>query len=354
MAYRLDCSVRSGEIDNRKRGTVTGRLWLVGRADPVQEGAVGDLTASRKVRVRNAGGADAGQGIANSLYLEWFSRTNGRVVIELTAFRLVEEEGPAWRMNASSERERRCENVQTLRTYMERLDEVHEEWEEYGDEEEDDGPMDEFDWELAFRESDDLTERYAGLFEKYMDHPDREKLIAREMGWDWLDDALDADERGAFDAEREDTADEDVELDPNPLTEGVDWVRDEDGRVHHPLCARASRVVLEMWRHCKELDLLTEDGNPRVSEMIFQSQTLCAKLAGALNGLAYDLAPDGGFVVASLKRALKYLESALGALREVYTLDLIQAERLDHFRGELFAIRQEMLRLMSRYREYPF
>src|SRR4051794_23173438 len=86
MAWRIDEYVIKGEIDNRVRGRVTGTLWFAGRREHVklsltgnawrdlagrklefvnpapkrgldhrfctlQSGQVGDLTASRKVRV---------------------------------------------------------------------------------------------------------------------------------------------------------------------------------------------------------------------------------------------------------------------------------------------------------------
>eukprot|EP01031_Cornospumella_fuschlensis_P019204 gene19204-23528_t len=34
MAWRIDQSVIRGEIDNRTRDRVTGRIWFEGRADP--------------------------------------------------------------------------------------------------------------------------------------------------------------------------------------------------------------------------------------------------------------------------------------------------------------------------------
>ena len=88
MAFRLHDSVVRVEIDNRSKGIVRGKIWLEGRAEPVtlelkgnahsdlagclltftnplkriphphldslnliQRGSIGDLTASRKVRV---------------------------------------------------------------------------------------------------------------------------------------------------------------------------------------------------------------------------------------------------------------------------------------------------------------
>ena len=87
MAFRIHDSVVRGEIDNRVKGIVRGKIWVEGRAEPVvlelqgnawpdlagcllaftnpqqrvphphldslhpiQRGSIGDLTASRKVR----------------------------------------------------------------------------------------------------------------------------------------------------------------------------------------------------------------------------------------------------------------------------------------------------------------
>src|SRR4029077_695954 len=49
---------------------------------------------------------------------------------------------------------------------------------------------DEGRYEQVLRESDALTEKYGRLLEKYADHPDSERIIAREVGWSWLGGAL--------------------------------------------------------------------------------------------------------------------------------------------------------------------
>src|SRR5258708_39754016 len=54
---------------------------------------------------------------------------------------------------------------------------------------------DEVRYEQFLRESDARTERYGRLLEKYADHPDSERIIAREMGWTWLEEALDQQEK---------------------------------------------------------------------------------------------------------------------------------------------------------------
>ena len=53
---------------------------------------------------------------------------------------------------------------------------------------------DEVRYEQFLRESDASTERYGRLLRKYKDHPDSERIIAREMGWTWLEEALDQQE----------------------------------------------------------------------------------------------------------------------------------------------------------------
>lgn len=391
MAFRLDKSVVRGEIDNRQPGQVCGRIWFSGRDEPIvlklagnclrdiagcriefenpapeagqpiehlnaqQEGLVGDITASRKVRVlempvgeayalRKAG-QEVPYHMGNCLYVEWFSENNGRVVIETTGFRIRVSE-PAWRMSGDEERSQSKENTQAMKDYMAHLNSPDEIWE---DEEEDMAPMNEFEWERKLRESDALADRYGAVMEKYLDHPDRDKLIAREMGWTWLEDALDADDRGVFDEAR--CEPDDLEpLEPNPLTEKIDWIRTDDGDIKHPLSEFAFETVMTLWHECHAAGMIEEDGDAALTDMLIQAQTLSAKLAGALDGLAYDDDPEGGFIVACLKRALKYFEASFDASNKVREAGTLDDARLQQFRADLFRIRSEVLDLMTRFR----
>ena len=119
--------------------------------------------------------------------------------------------------------------------------------------------------------------------------------------------------------------DDDGELTPNPLTEGIDWIRTENDRITHPLTERATRVASTMWKCCKEQGLLGETADTDLHDMVFAVQTLSAKLAGALNSLAYHDAPDCGFVVACLKRALQYFDNAIRASALVGEKALLEA-----------------------------
>lgn len=396
MAWRLDTSVIKGEIDNRTPGIVSGRVWLVGRTNPIvlklegnawrdlagclltfanptpaagdqislderQQGVAGDMTASRKVRIPEVPIAEmiklmkanqpVPEHIGNALYLEWFSEANGRVVIESAGY-TVTITLPAWQMTEDQARAQRAANQEAMRNFLTRITGGEDKVEAYDPE--DDRPMDEFAWEKFMKEADLRTDKYGELLDKYKDHPDQERIVAREMGWTWVEDMLDAREHGALNAD--DQADDDLteapDLEPNPLTEGEDWIRDEHGHPQHPLTLRAIKISMGMWHQCKDQGLLDETGDEDLRNMIFQTQVTGAKLAGALNSLAYrgeDV--DAGFVVANLKRALQHLHQAIAAARAVKAKDLLSAQELRDYHAGLFALREEILALTKRFRK---
>src|SRR4030095_4915859 len=289
MAWRLQEHVLRGTIDNRTRGRVTGEVWLDGLDQavvlgltrdcapdlaggelsfenpgpipmatkppaPQQRGPAGDITAARKVRVFDVPieealaisrrGETPAEHMPNWVYLEWFSERSGRVVIESADYRLQISE-PAWRYTKEeiAERDRRIAKEETPFAIAITQDGETQEW-------------DEVRYEQFLRESDALTEKYGRLLEKYADHPDSERIIAREMGWSWLEEALDRqdeedneqeeqakDLETMINEEKEDESEnhiEDHELPPpDPMREGIDWVRDERGHILHPIEKRA-------------------------------------------------------------------------------------------------------------------
>ena len=232
-----------------------------------QRGTAGDITAARKVRVFDIPVAEAypmlkrgekvPEHMANCLYLEWFSERSGGVVIESTDYRLEISE-PTWRFTPEeiAERQRLAEEGDTSFAIAIDADGQEEKW-------------DEFRCEQLLRESDMTGEKYRLLLEKYADHPDSERIIAREMGWTWLEEALDEQEAStrddATDSKNGDEADDsgeesssEIETEFNeddleeeladPAREGIDWVRDDDERIMHPL-AKHTRDVMSALLH---------------------------------------------------------------------------------------------------------
>ena len=105
-----------------------------------------------------------------------------------------------------------------------------------------------------------------------------------------------------------------------------------------------------MWDDCGGKERIHDEGDTDLITMLSQAQILGAKLAGALNGLAYREAPDYGFVVASLKRALPFVHDSIAATKRVQSKKLVGNARLDRFRKELFAVREGILALMEKFR----
>ncbi|HBA83355.1 MAG TPA: hypothetical protein DCZ95_04590 [Verrucomicrobia bacterium] len=391
----MDNSVVKGEIDNRIHGIVKGRFWLLGRADPivlslkgnchrdmagclvsfenptpesgdmielnaVQIGTVGDMTASRKVRVLDVPAeeamsmAKAGQKfpehMGNCVYFEWFSECNGRVVIESVHYR-VSISAPEWTMSQEEEVDQIRDSQKAIHRWMADLTAaMNPSAQDEAPDDFDDGPMDEFEWERSLKESDALTEKFGEVLEKYIDHPDRDQLIAQEMGWDWIEDTLSESAFSEAQADAMEIADT-PPPEPNPLTEGVDWIRSKRDRITHPLTERAFQLAIRMRRRGEQLGLNEAPADSDFHEMVFQAQTLSAKLAGALDSIGYDHFVEGGFVVACLKRALQYFDRSIAASEKVRRKQLIDVADLNDFRRQLFEIREEMLRLIARFRE---
>jgi hypothetical protein len=79
--------------------------------------------------------------------------------------------------------------------------------------------------------------------------------------------------------------------------------------------------------------------------------TLNAKLAGALGGLARgDDFVEPGLVVAWLKRVLDILNKTIAAADAVSEKRSLPVERSAYYRAELFAIRQQILELITQLR----
>jgi hypothetical protein len=178
MAFRIHDSVVRGEIDNRVKGIVRGKIWVEGRAGlvvlelegnawpdlasclltftnpqprvphphldslhSIQRGRIGDLTASRKVRVFDVPLQQAldmihreevpPEHMANSLYLEWFSEANGRVVVESADYELTIS-APEWRMTPQEEAERATQAAAGVVDFMGKLDEAIEQQQSKG------------------------------------------------------------------------------------------------------------------------------------------------------------------------------------------------------------------------------
>jgi hypothetical protein len=382
MAFRIHDSVVRGEIDNRVKGIVRGKIWVEGRPEPLtlelqgnahpdlagclltfinpqptvplrdpedlhplQRGTIGDLTASRKVRVPSVPmdeflnwPEEKGRPPshwANSLYLEWFSERNGRVVIESADYQLTIS-APEWRLTPEEEAQRAGDAASGLAGFMGKLTEAIEE-QQRGQKDPESEDWDEHDYEKFMKESDARTTKYMELLDKYGDSDEAEELIAKEMGWD-----------------REFTPEEEAErrewIDEANAAAAADWIRTEDGDLRHPLQHRCFESSMRFWHAIKALG----DGkfaDEDIGQFISEFQITGAKLAGALNGIAQDRGPaDPAFTVAYLKRALDHLHQSQAGLEQVAKRKRLPAGMIADARGELFQLREGILKLMDDFR----
>jgi hypothetical protein len=394
MAWRVNESVVRGEIDNRVRGRVTGRIWFAGRAEAVeldlagncwrdlagrrlefvnpepqpgdlqglaarQTGTVGDITASRKVKVPDIPLSQIGEYYAakkkwtwhwgNSLYLEWFSNRNGRVVIESAAFQLTISPDTAWDMTAAEEEKQRGANAEGMSGFMQQLGEaVIEERRAKGEPIDDappewnEKPQTEEEAEKMQADSDRFADRIQARLDREGPDADYAKILeeelerrARERGEQPLTPGEES-QRAEWIEEMNRAAEEALK-NPDPELEA------EINR-KHPLAERAFELSVRMMKDVEARGWVPDDA-PRehpVAELTGAAMSAGAKFAGALNGEEWPPPVDfcAGKIV-RLKRAREYLDDALRAAEACAEEKLTDAAWLAAARGELEAFARE-------------
>src|SRR5207253_2511249 len=94
-------------------------------------------------------GEKAPEHIANCLYLEWFSETNGRVVIESADYQL-QISAPEWRLSPEEEKRRASDAEAGWNAFVQRLTEAVEQRQRNTKEPE--AEWDEYDYEQFMKE----------------------------------------------------------------------------------------------------------------------------------------------------------------------------------------------------------
>lgn len=374
MAWRIDEAVVRGEIDNRTRGRVTGRIWFTGQMAPVeldltgncwrdlagrrlkftnpdpkpgdlgsfpleQKGAAGNITASRKVKVPDIPLDQIGEYYAarkpfpwhwgNSLYLEWFSETNGRVVIEFAGYELKIVGEPAWEMTPEEEGEQRRANGEAMTGFMEELGKAMAEADKHEDVDWNEKPQTEEEAEQMQERSDRLADRVQARLACEGDKADYEKILHEEI-------------------ERMRKEHGEPEPTPEQLARNAEWIEEANRaaeealqnpdpeleaemNIRHPLVERATELSLQLRGTAKQEGWLPENATPEypVAELLDATMIAGAKLAGALNGRAWPPPVDfcAGIIV-RLKRARVYLDDALRATESCQEEKLVSPQHL--------------------------
>lgn len=362
MAWRIDEQVIRGEIDNRTPGKVLGRLWLIGRDEPIrlelegnpwrdlaghrlrftnptpkagppeglatqQTGVVGDITASRKVKVPDIPMDELMECYrkkepfpwhwGNSLYLEWFSQRNGRVVIETTDFTLELDDTAAWTMSEEEELEQRRANEAAMTGFMDRMLLAAGGAEE---DEDDDEPQskaeEEADAEAA--RMDTLLDRIQARMERE-GHDDFERIMIEER-----------------ERMRRERGEPEPVITPEQEAERAKWIEEmnaiceeavreaeadnwnDEEPERHPLIERTLEFAVRVHQEAREWLPENCSAEHPLIELMNGLTTASAKLGGALGVVdADEWPPDAlfaGNVLVRLKKARGYLHDALAGL----------------------------------------
>jgi hypothetical protein len=413
MAWRIDEFLVRGEIDNRTRGRVEGRLWFLGRADPVeltlvgncwrdlaghrlqfvnptpreglpdefstrQTGEVGDITASRKVKVPEISMDELTERFrrrepfpwhwGNSLYLEWYSDSNGRVVIESAHYQLTFDPEASWEMSEAEETDQRERNGGAMSRFMSRLVEAGDETNIAPPPAEtpvdlpaasgdispaldvpgDIRPLTEEEAERLQAESDKLNDRVQARLEREGPDADLEQILAEEI-------ERARRERG----EPEPTPEEEEENrrwieEINAAAAELDEHSEPGGEEPHPLMRRArelsTRVATEIEAHSWEPDDAVRE------HPVVELQTSLMKAGGKLAGaIGWGEWPPPrmlcGTKIVWLKRAATYLEDALLAADACRAEALVDLDWLVGVKAETEAIAAETAILITELRE---
>ncbi len=207
-------------------------------------------------------------------------------------------------------------------------------------EENPDKSWDEYDWERFLQEQERRTEKYMGLIEKYMDHPDRDSIIAREMGWTHLIGG--------------ETRDWEEEVESSFESEGEDEQTGEQQPVEsftfgfekHPLYRQTVAFNAELDEMFARME---ENVREHQTAITLRDETTlaAAKLAAALNDDDID---ELGMSIAYLKRALRALTTALNAAAKLHEEALVEMPQFEMLRSRIFSIRDGIVSTMGDYR----
>jgi len=170
---------------------------------------------------------------------------------------------------------------------------------------------DEYDWERFLQQQDHKTEKYMELLERYLDDPNRDQIIAREMGWTQLLEK------------------------PTPA----------DSFEEHSLYRAA--FALTVWiDHMFDQDA-TLQNEPSAVKLATHAALASAKLAAALSGEDVD---EIGMTIAYLKRALKAITLSMDAAAALLREKRIAASQHAVLLQRLFQVRDGIITLIGEYR----
>ncbi len=188
---------------------------------------------------------------------------------------------------------------------------------------------DEYDWERFLQQQDSKTERYMELFEKYIDDPNRDQIIAQEMGWTHLVDQPAEDVDG-------------VEFDPDFEVEAEGDEDSEEVFESHPLYQNA--FSLTVWIDQLFDEMPSVASSPVGVKLASHVAVASAKLAAALSDRDTE---EIGMTIAYLKRALRAISTAVEAAIQMSYDGSLKSRQFQELYERIFQVRDSIIVLMG-------
>ena len=202
---------------------------------------------------------------------------------------------------------------------------------------------DENDWERFLQRADTRAAKFQELFETLIDHPERDRLIACEMGWEETfkghgcenqdcSSCADRFDCEAYEMLRLMAEPDNIEDDPDAedLIACFEQVREIPAyQVANDFAARVEDTLRQravQWA-----------GDDDVRNALFAAQMVPAQIAGG-HGIGYDRDSLCGNI-ANCKRSLGSLSGCLDSLKDLETrkiLPLADAQRMKHTAADVF------------------
>ena len=188
---------------------------------------------------------------------------------------------------------------------------------------------DEYDWERFLQKQDSKTERYMELFEKYIDDPNRDQIIAQEMGWTHL-----------LDQPTEEV--EEIEFEPDFEVEDEAEEETQELFESHPLYQSA--FSLTVWIDQLFDEVPSVASSPLGVKLASHVAVASAKLAAALSDHETE---EIGMTIAYLKRALRAISTAVEAATQMSHDGSLKARQFEELYERLFQVRDSIIVMMG-------
>lgn len=205
---------------------------------------------------------------------------------------------------------------------------------------------DEFRWEEFMKEQDKMVERYMELFERYQNDPNRDEIIAHEMGWDKFPENKEWEDAMDYINECENCEDGEEWKKLMPSDRNNTSLKNEFDSI--PVCRISKEFAIRALQLADTLPASNRE-NPSVVSFVSNALIASAKVAGGTD-MGDDI-DDLGANIAFCKRGLAASNIAIDALQKMKDERIISGSVYLKMVNEATEVRNEIAKYILDLRE---